>query len=103
MVTAIASAASTPFSLAVLSSATNASSASASTATQEALLEAELATYTQELAAASAGDVSTTPGALNTQQLQQQIASIEQQLNQLNTTSTATLSIPIGSLINTFA
>lgn len=103
MVTAISSAASTPFNLATLFSVANASSTSTSSATQEALLEAELAIYTQELAAASSGDASTTPGTFNTQQLQQQIASIEQQLSQLNTTSTARLSIPIGSLINTFA
>ncbi len=103
MVSTISNAGAASFNSAILSSVAGASNAlSASTANQEALLEAELATYTQELTAASSGDPSHTPGALNAQQLQQQIASIQQQLNQLSAASSATISIPTGSLINTF-
>lgn len=84
------------------------STVNTSSANQEALLEAELAIYTQELAAASSGDSSTVPGALNAQQLQAQIASIQQQIDQLNVvtyTATPLTSSPaaVGNIINIFA
>jgi hypothetical protein len=107
MVSAISSVSpSTSFSSAILSSPVNTSSAAtASTSDQEALLEAELAIYTQQLAEVSSGTDSSAPGALSAQQLQQQIASIQQQLNQLGATSStsAASTSAIGNLINTFA
>ncbi|MDB6061252.1 MAG: hypothetical protein JWM78_1355 [Verrucomicrobiaceae bacterium] len=67
----------------------NALADTATTNSEATLLQAELATYTQQLAAVETGDT-TAPGALSAAQIQQQIASIQQQLDALNSTSTYT-------------
>lgn len=95
--------------LAALASAvgtsSNAATVSTSTLNQEALLEAELAIYTQQLAEVSSGDSSNVPGALSTQQLQQKIAAIQQQIDQLNggTYTPTSSKSSAGNFINIFA
>lgn len=92
----------TSFNTAALVSTSSLLNSSSLSTSQQALLEAELAIYTQQLAEAQTAG-SSAPGSLSVQQIQQQIAAIQQQLGQLSTsTSAPASSLTIGNLINIF-